>query len=161
MNKIPIPIKYEKSPIPLYSFRNPKPFTDKYIFSIPKIYIISKKLKISCKNDNLDCSDIIKLIDYYHGTKEYNYRITKQYFANEEFKKELTEALYNKKKRNVGTFIGMNLDKHWELVNQEELEKKIFCKNEKDRKYRKYEISSRQIITKRWVNNNINIYPGG
>ena len=115
MSDVPEPIYYKRSPSPLYNFRYPKPFNDKYIFSLIKIFILTKKFRLSASNNNLDCTNIIKIIKYYHNSDNT--------LASEKFKKELFEIVYHKKHRNVGLFIGMNLSKHWELLNWEDLEK--------------------------------------
>lgn len=145
MYTIPKPIKYDRSPSPLYTFRYPKPLDNKYTFSSIKIFIITKKIRL-LTNNNMDCSDIIKIINYYHNRDKF--------FASEKFKKELFETVYHKKHRNVGMFIGMNLNKHWELFNIEELDKPFGYNLNNNKK------PNPKIITKSWINNNINIYPG-
>ena len=91
----------------------------------------------------MDCSDIIKIINYYHNRDK---------FASEKFKR-LFETVYHKKHRNVGLFIGMNLNKHWELFNLEELDKP-FSYNLNNKK------PNPKIITNSWIKSNINMYPG-
>ena len=146
MSDVPEPIYYKRSPSPLYNFRYPKPFNDKYIFSLIKIFILTKKFRLSASNNNLDCTNIIKIIKYYHNSDNT--------LASEKFKKELFEIVYHKKHRNVGLFIGMNLSKHWELLNWEDLEKP-FGYNLNNKKK-----PNPKIITNSWIKNNINIYPG-
>ena len=127
MNNISNPIKYAEFYSPLYNFRYPKSFND-----------------IDCHY--IDCHDIDKIINYYHNSDNF--------FASEKFKKELYETVYHKKHRNVGLFIGMNLNKHWELLNREELDKPFSYNLNSNKK------PNPKIITKSWINKNINIYPG-